>query len=187
MDTVDEGAQYRTWVNTSPTRVGVHTSLLHTTVLTQMPSPRPRRLFLFLLSLPVLFLLFLFLGSPTISDLFSTTAQPPQLPGEIFGLLHFVTSPDEAGRVIGTVDPAPDGAGQVALENGVQLGGAVAPDKPVSLAWYALGSIAKTGTFRMRGKSANGEWEERLRVLREEYPLVVFSKVCPSTGGIDAT
>ncbi|KAF8557638.1 thioredoxin-like protein [Imleria badia] len=29
----------------------------------------------------------------------------------------------------------------------------------------------------MRGKSASGGWEERQRALREEYPLVVFSKV----------
>jgi len=138
-----------------------------------MPSCHPRRLFLTLLALPVLFLFLLYLTSltsrPSISDLFSTTAQPPKLPDEIFGLLHFVTSPDEAGRMVSAVgDPTLGGAGEVA------------PDKPVAMAWYARGSIARAGELRgARGESPSRGWESRLKVLREEYPLVVFSKVRP--------
>lgn len=144
--------------------------------------PSPRRLFFALLSIPVLFLFLLFLYShPTISDLFSTTAHSSKLPEEIFGLLHFVTSPDEAGRlVIAPANPARDGTrtSNVALDNETQLEDVVAPEKPVGMAWYALGSITRASAHRRKGqeKSAN-EWQQRLRVLREEYPIVVFSKV----------
>lgn len=156
----------------------------------KMPSSRPRRLFLLLLSIPLLLFFLLYLGSPTsrrtISDLFSTSAYPSKLPDEIFGLLHFVTSPDEAGRVLSAVDdPTPDVAEEVALENGAQLGDTIVPDKAVELAWYALGSIARTAQ-RAGGKgldrSASGGWDERLKVLRGEYPLVVFSKVSNDPG-----
>lgn len=146
---------------------------------------RPRRLLFVLLSLPVLFLLFLYLSSR--SELFSTTTEPSNLPNELFGLLHFVTSPDEAGRVIHAVgDPnhdAHDNAGSenVALERENE---AIAPDQPVPIAWYALGSFAKTSPFRMRGKGSSAHddegWGERLRTLREQYPLVVFSKASTS-------
>jgi len=151
-----------------------------------MPSSRPRRLFLVLLSIPVLFLFLLYLGSSgsrrVISDLFSTSAHPSKLPDEIFGLLHFVTSPDEAGRVFNTMDdPTRDAAEEVV----VQPGDALTAEKPVEMAWYALGSIAKTAQ-RTRGPKglgrslASGGWDERLKVLQEEYPLVVFSKsYCP--------
>lgn len=141
--------------------------------------PRPRRLLLTLLALPALFLFLFFLNtrSTNIYDLFSTTAQPSKLPDEIFGLLHFVTSPEEAGRVvIAARDATLDGGRGAALEND-RPAGAVAPDKPISMAWYALGSIAKAGEFRRGFESAGGGWEERLKVLRQEYPLVVFSKV----------
>ncbi|KAG6375501.1 pre-mRNA splicing factor component-domain-containing protein [Boletus reticuloceps] len=116
--------------------------------------------------------------------------QPSRLPDEIFGLLHFVTSPAEAGRVIsatGDSHSAQDSAGNVAhaLESDVQPGGAVVPDKPVAMAWYALGSITNAGGIPVSGRAPGrfagwpGGWEERLKVLREEYPLVVFSKVRP--------
>jgi len=146
-----------------------------------MPSFRQRRLLLVILAIPVLFLFLLFLNSRRIiADVFSTDAQPSKLPDEIFGLLHFVTSPDESGRVI-----SEPGARGVALDNdsAVQLEDAVAPDKPVAMAWYALGSIAKADEFRAREGSesepVSGGWEERLEAL-QEYPLVVFSKsYCP--------
>ncbi|KAH0827999.1 pre-mRNA splicing factor component-domain-containing protein [Lanmaoa asiatica] len=113
--------------------------------------------------------------------LLQESAHSSNLPDEIFGLLHFVTSPDEAGRVLSAVG---DPTGQEAApENGVQPGGAIVAGKPVEMAWYALGSITKTGERtrgRGQGRSASGGWEERLKVLREEYPLVVFSKsYCP--------
>jgi len=151
-----------------------------------MPFPRSRRLFFALLAIPVLFLLYL--GLPA---LFPTSVQPSGLPDEIFGLLHFVTSPDEAGRVISAIGDTPsaqDSSETVvhALENDVQLGEAVAPDKPIAMAWYALGAITRAGNLpasgRARGRFAGGpgEWEARLKVMREEYPLVVFSKsYCP--------
>ena len=145
-----------------------------------MPSFRSRRLLLVLLALPVLFLFLLYINSSgTVSDLFSTDARPSKLPDEIFGLLHFVISPDEAGRVI---NAAGDGARGVALDNdpAVQLEDAVAPDKPVAMGWYALGSIAKAGgRGGSESESVSRGWEERLRAL-QEYPLVVFSKVRPS-------
>lgn len=148
-------------------------------ILTRMPSSRPRRFFLALLSIPVLFLFLLFLASRRpISDLFSTGAN---LPDEIFGLLHFVTSPSEAGRVLTAVgDPPREAAGEITQETEVQLGGAVVPENPVDMSWYALGSIALASERtrgRRPGKSPSTEWEERLKVLREAYPLVVFSKV----------
>lgn len=60
--------------------------------------------------------------------------------------------------------------------------GEVAPDKSVAMAWYARGSIARAGELRgARGESASRGWESKLKVLREEYPLVVFSKVRPRT------
>jgi hypothetical protein len=130
---------------------------------------------LILLALPLLFLLLLFLNARrTVYDLFSTDTQPSKLPDEIFGLLHFVTSPDEAGRVI-------NAAGDPTLDSGRgddPVGGAIAPDKPIAMAWYALGSIAK-GDYRGRPESVGGGWEGRLKALRQEYPLVVFSKVRP--------
>lgn len=142
---------------------------------------RPRRLFLAVLSLPVLFLLLLYLGSPTsrrtLSDLFATHGQPSKLPDEIFGLLHFVTSPDEADRLLGGADDRTHNDDDAIAH----LGGAVAPDKPVAMAWYALGSTAKAGLdhlgTRAAARSARAAWDQRLKTLREEYPLVVFSKV----------
>jgi len=98
-----------------------------------------------LLAVPVLVLLYV-LTLLTVAHLFSTSE-----PDEIFGLLHFVTSPDEADRVVtppNTSDVPP-----------------VMPEKPIEMAWYALGS------------TTSGGWEERLRVLP---PLVMFSKsYCP--------
>ncbi|KAF8134514.1 hypothetical protein EV363DRAFT_1582561 [Boletus edulis] len=108
----------------------------------------------------------------------------PRLPDEIYGLLHFVTSPAEAGRVISAIgDSHSTGNIGNALESD---GEAVAPDKPVAMAWYALGSITNAGGIPMSGRAPGrfaggpGGWEERLKVLREDYPLVVFSKsYCP--------
>ena len=139
---------------------------------TQMRSQR-LRLLLALLALPVLFLLFLYLGSYTaFSDLLATTGAA-QLPDEIFGLIHFVTSPDEADRII--FAPTHNSAADVAE----QLGGTIVPEKPVEVTWYAVGSITKATEHTRRKGPANpaGGWEDRLRVLRDEYPLVVFSKV----------
>lgn len=70
-------------------------------------------------------------------------------------------------------NPTQDG---VPLENEVQLRGTVVPEKPVDMTWYALGSITKA-VRRKGSRKSPSEWKERLRVLREEYPLVVFSKV----------
>ncbi|KAG9316755.1 hypothetical protein JVU11DRAFT_2816 [Chiua virens] len=77
-----------------------------------MPS-HPRRLFLVILAIPVLFLVFLYLAGThrPISNFF-TTSPSTKLPDEIFGLLHFVTSPDESARVVrapGDPDTAMDG------------------------------------------------------------------------------
>lgn len=73
-------------------------------------------------------------------------------------------------------------AGDPTLDSGRgddPVGGAIAPDKPIAMAWYALGSIAK-GDYRGRPESVGGGWEGRLKALRQEYPLVVFSKsYCP--------
>lgn len=152
-----------------------------------MPSPRhhPRQLFLTILALPVLFLLALFFiaSRSTVSDLFSTTAHTSDLPSEIYGLLHFVTSPEEAHRVIRAPgDPPPLQEHDTHELDVLQLdNAAVAPEKPITLAWYALGSITKTGgraRWRAgRGDAASSGWDERLRTLHEQHPLVVFSKV----------
>jgi len=106
-----------------------------------------------------------------------------------------VTSPDESHRVItapgnpAPPPPPPEHHDDAHKSDAQPLdgGAAVAPEKPITLAWYALGSIAKAGV-RERWRAGRGSshsatssgWDERLRVLREEHPLVVFSKsYCP--------
>ncbi|KIJ67773.1 hypothetical protein HYDPIDRAFT_107264 [Hydnomerulius pinastri MD-312] len=149
-----------------------------------MPSIRPRRFFLLILTLPFLFLTLLYVGSPTsrrtISVFLSTSApDETKLPDEIFGLLHFVTAPEEEGRVI-KVAGEPQDIGAGGDDWAQTLGAPVAPEKQIEMAWYALGSIAKTGRGRGRGGATGGGWAERMKLLREEYPLVVFSKsYCP--------
>ncbi|KIK98487.1 hypothetical protein PAXRUDRAFT_823847 [Paxillus rubicundulus Ve08.2h10] len=156
-----------------------------------MPTLRPRRLIL-LLTLPFLFFAFLYLGSPgrhrTLSVFLSTSApDEAKLPDEIFGLLHFVTAPEEAGRVLRVAGEPQDDIGNTGdsgWDGGLSSGGAmVVPAKPVEMAWYALGSIAKTqerGRGTGQGRSTGGGWEDRINRLTEQHPLVVFSKsYCP--------
>jgi len=98
---------------------------------------------------PVLFLLFL----PVHPSLIYSPRLPSRPNSPTRSL--FVMSPNEAGCVVSAEgDPTLDGVGEVA------------PDKPVAMAWYAHGSIARAGELR----------ESKLKVLQEEYPLAPPSK-----------
>ncbi|KAH7888887.1 thioredoxin-like protein [Phlebopus sp. FC_14] len=149
---------------------------------------RPRRLVFLLVSLPFLFVFLLYIGSTSSRrglTRFLSTSNPDGvgLPDEIFGLLHFVSSPDEAGRVLWAPEDPEGAVGETdsRAEKGLNPGGPVDPKKPIDMAWYAWGSISQTrGAGRGRAPNVRGGWEERMRVLREEYPLIVFSKsYCP--------
>ncbi|KIJ18581.1 hypothetical protein PAXINDRAFT_97362, partial [Paxillus involutus ATCC 200175] len=156
---------------------------------------RPRRLILLLLTLPFLFFAFLYLSSPDRAlSVFLSTSAPDEtkLPDEIFGLLHFVTAPEEAGRVLRVAGEPQDDIGSTGdsgWDGSLSSGGAtVVPAKPVEMAWYALGSIAKMqerGRGRGQGRSTGGGWEDRINMLREQHPLVVFSKVRTPLGSGD--
>lgn len=142
---------------------------------------RPRRVLVFVLFASAC-LAFYLLGHLSSDTGYLSTSAPDDvdLPNELFGLLWFVTAPDEQGRAVLVHD-----------EPGSVLGGPVDPEKPIDLAWYALGSITARGKGRGRGRAGDtgwtwgkasvgrGGWQERMRTLREEYPLVVFSKVRP--------
>ncbi|KAL4073829.1 thioredoxin-like protein [Scleroderma citrinum] len=138
---------------------------------------RPRRILTLTLFASTCFAFYLFVSSSATSYLSTSAPDGVSLPNEVFGLLWFVTAPEEQGRGVFVHD-----------EQGSVLGSAVNPEKPIDLAWYALGSIAAQGKGRGRvgdrqwkwSKGSRGGWTERMRVLREEYPLVVFSKsYCP--------
>jgi glutaredoxin len=156
-----------------------------------MPVLRPRRLLLLIITLPFLFLALLFIGSPisrrNLSVFLSTSApDDTNLPAEIFGLLHLVTAPEEAGRVLrvaGELDDDISGPGDSWWSGSLSLGGTVVPEKPVEMAWYALGSISsrvERGRGRGQGRTTGGGWGDRMEVLQEQYPVVVFSKsYCP--------
>jgi len=117
---------------------------------------RRRRFLVF----PVLLtLLFLFLSPwslPSALDLTNLRAtlsrasivhfvQQKSAPEEIYGLLHFVTSPDDR-----------------MLSHSIEL----APSEPIDMAVYLSGD--------------SDDWRIHTRKLKEQYPLVVFSKsYCP--------
>lgn len=87
-------------------------------------------------------------------------------------------------RVAGEPQDDIGSTGDSGWDGSLSSGGAtVVPAKPVEMAWYALGSIAKMqerGRGRGQGRSTGGGWEDRINMLREQHPLVVFSKsYCP--------
>ncbi|KAI6021503.1 hypothetical protein BKA83DRAFT_4282815, partial [Pisolithus microcarpus] len=107
------------------------------------------------------------------------------IPNEVFGFLWFVTAPVEQGRTIFV--QSDEGSGELAnVGTGIEhtLSSPINPEKPIDMTWYALGSIMSQGPSKGRSRGDDGKginrvgWAERLRVLQEEYPLIVFSKVC---------
>ncbi|KAF9237578.1 hypothetical protein BU15DRAFT_75945 [Melanogaster broomeanus] len=143
-----------------------------------MPVLRPRRFLLLLITLPFLFLTLLYIGSPssrrTLSVFLSTNApDDTTLPDEIFGLLHFVTAPEEAGRVLRVAGEPED--------NAAGSGGGSGWDGALALG----GGTVYAGTRPGKGPGEDGRrgWEDRMEVLREQYPVVVFSKVFETSQG----
>ena len=144
---------------------------------------RPRRVLVFTLFASTFLALYL-LGYLSSDSSYLSTSAPDDMavPNELFGLLWFVTAAEEQGRTVLIQD-----------DEGNVLGGPVNPEKPIDIAWYALGSITAQGKGRGRGrigdmgwkwgKASRGGWPERMRILREEHPLVVFSKVRQQSQG----
>jgi len=138
---------------------------------------RPRRVLVFTLFASTCLALYL-LGYLSSDFSYLSTSAPDDMavPNELFGLLWFVTAAEEQGRTV-----------LIQEDQGSVLGGPVNPDKPIDIAWYALGSITAQGKGRgrgrvgdtgwKRGKVSRGGWPERMRILREQHPLIVFSKV----------
>lgn len=146
-----------------------------------------------------------FVGFYTLARIFSSSSIYPStsvpddvtIPDEVFGLLWFVTAPTEQGRTIVVQgDEGREAFANVGTEMGHALNGPVNPEKPVDMTWYALGSIMSQRQDKDRSRGNNGRgfvnswskgskrnragWAERMRVLQEEYPLIVFSKTyCP--------
>ncbi|KAI6040236.1 thioredoxin-like protein [Pisolithus marmoratus] len=142
-----------------------------------------------------------FVGFYTLSRIFSSgpiypsTSVPDDvtIPDEVFGFLWFVTAPAEQGRTV--VVQGEEGSKEfanVGTRIGRTLTGPVNPEKPIDMSWYALGSIMSEGpgkgrdrggymnTWSKGSKQSRTGWAERMRMLREEYPLIVFSKTyCP--------
>ncbi|KAI6002824.1 hypothetical protein EDD15DRAFT_2224802 [Pisolithus albus] len=146
--------------------------------------PRPRRTLL-LAILTVAFAGFYTLARIWSSgSIYHSTSLPDDatVPDEVFGFLWFVTAPVEQGRPIFV--QSDEGSGELAS--------VVNPEKPIDMTWYALGSIMSQGRSKGRSRGDYGKgivnawgerlkqnrvgWAERLRVLQEEYPLIVFSK-----------
>lgn len=162
-----------------------------------MTTLRPRRvLLLCLLVCGIVGLSFLRSLPLPAQTYLSASSDDAPLPDEIFGLLWFLVAPEESSRTI--VTEVHDESKVTDERTGIVLGGPVNPAEPIDIAWYALGSIAVHGVrdsapldgggALLRPGSAKwrwdkvpvrdkGGWEERMRVLRDEYPLVVISKV----------
>ncbi|KAJ7502376.1 thioredoxin-like protein [Mycena galericulata] len=85
-----------------------------------------------------------------IAHFVKSNSKTPVKVDEIFGLLHLVTGDSEHEHILGHTE-------------------SFDPTKPVDMAVYAAGS----------GKD-DVDWNQRVRELNEQYPLVVFSKsYCP--------
>lgn len=132
-------------------------------------------------------------------SIYPSTSLPDDatIPNEVFGFLWFVTAPVEQGRTIFV--QSDEGSGELAnVGTGIEhtLSSPINPEKPIDMTWYALGSIMSQGPSKGRSRGDDGKgivnawserlkqnrvgWAERLRVLQEEYPLIVFSKTyCP--------